>query len=182
MESDGKSVDLEGNPVTMQTGPIVWGQPGTNGQHAFYQLIHQGTKLIPADFIGFVHANHEVGTHQDLLTANCFAQTEALAFGDAAAPEGEPVPQLPRQPPDQHDPRRAPHPVHARPAGRDLRAQGVHAGHDLEHQLVRPVGRRARQAARHRDHPRARPQTREPELAHDSSTNALIRRYRRLRR
>ena len=57
MESDGKSVDLDGNPVTMQTGPIVWGQPGTNGQHAFYQLIHQGTKLIPADFIGFVHAN-----------------------------------------------------------------------------------------------------------------------------
>ncbi len=61
MESDGKSVDLDGKPVTMQTGPIVWGQPGTNGQHAFYQLIHQGTKLIPADFIGFVHANHEVG-------------------------------------------------------------------------------------------------------------------------
>src|ERR1700754_3992616 len=89
MESDGKSVDLDGHPVTMQTGPIVWGQPGTNGQHAFYQLIHQGTKLIPADFIGFVHANHEVGTHQDLLTANLFAQTEALAFG-RAAPEGEP--------------------------------------------------------------------------------------------
>ena len=61
MESNGKSVDLEGKPVTMQTGPIVWGQPGTNGQHAFYQLIHQGTKLIPCDFIGFVHANHEFG-------------------------------------------------------------------------------------------------------------------------
>src|SRR5205807_2824150 len=81
MESDGKSVDLDGNPVTMQTGPIVWGQPGTNGQHAFYQLLHQGTKLIPADFIGFVHANHEPGGHHDLLMANFFAQTEALAFG-----------------------------------------------------------------------------------------------------
>src|SRR5581483_304268 len=75
MESDGKSVDLDGNPVTYQTGPIVWGQPGTNGQHAFYQLIHQGTKLIPCDFIGFVHANHEVGDHQNLLMANFFAQT-----------------------------------------------------------------------------------------------------------
>ena len=89
MESDGKSVDLDGEPVTMQTGPIVWGQPGTNGQHAFFQLIHQGTKLIPADFIGFVHANHEVGEHQNLLTANFLAQTEALAFGKPA-PEGEP--------------------------------------------------------------------------------------------
>jgi glucose-6-phosphate isomerase len=89
MESNGKSVDLDGKPVTMQTGPIVWGQPGTNGQHAFYQLIHQGTKLIPADFIGFVHANHEVGEHQNLLTANLFAQTEALAFGKSA-PDGEP--------------------------------------------------------------------------------------------
>src|SRR6476660_6500380 len=86
MESDGKSVDLDGNPVTMQTSPIVWGQPGTNGQHAFYQLIHQGTKLIPADFIGFVHANHEVGDHQNLLTANLLAQTEALAFGKTAPP------------------------------------------------------------------------------------------------
>ena len=95
MESDGKSVDLDGNPVTMQTGPIVWGQPGTNGQHAFYQLIHQGTKLIPADFIGFVHANHEVGDHQDLLTANLLAQTEALAFGRGRAPRAEPYRNFP---------------------------------------------------------------------------------------
>jgi len=85
MESNGKSVDLAGHPVTMQTGPVVWGQPGTNGQHAFYQLLHQGTKLVPADFIGFVHANHEVGEHQNLLTANFFAQTEALAFGKTRA-------------------------------------------------------------------------------------------------
>src|SRR4051812_20997923 len=100
MESDGKSVDLEGAPVTMQTGPIVWGQPGTNGQHAFYQLIHQGTKLIPCDFIGFVHANHEVGDHQNLLTANLFAQTEALAFGKTTAEveaEGVSAPEVPHR-------------------------------------------------------------------------------------
>src|SRR5215211_7012381 len=81
MESDGKSVTLEGDPVPLSTGPVVWGQPGTNGQHAFYQLIHQGTRLIPSDFIGFVRAEHELGDHQDLLMANFFAQTEALAFG-----------------------------------------------------------------------------------------------------
>ena len=100
MESNGKSVDLEGNPVTYQTGPIVWGQPGTNGQHAYYQLIHQGTKLIPCDFIGFVHANHEVGDHQNLLMANFFAQTEALAFGKTAeevAAEGVPAFQVPHR-------------------------------------------------------------------------------------
>ncbi len=81
MESDGKHVDLDGNQVQVQTGPIVWGQPGTNGQHAFYQLIHQGTKLIPADFIGFLHTLNPLGNHHDLLTANLLAQTEALAFG-----------------------------------------------------------------------------------------------------
>jgi glucose-6-phosphate isomerase len=84
MESDGKSVDRDGNPVDWQTGPIVWGTPGTNGQHAYYQLIHQGTKLIPADFIGFVEPvspEADAYGHQDLLMANFFAQTEALAFG-----------------------------------------------------------------------------------------------------
>jgi glucose-6-phosphate isomerase len=81
MESDGKSVDRQGNPVDHQTGPIVWGQPGTNGQHAYYQLIHQGTKLIPCDFIGFAQPNHQVGDHHNLLMANYFAQPEALAFG-----------------------------------------------------------------------------------------------------
>jgi glucose-6-phosphate isomerase len=81
MESNGKSVDLEGNPVGTDTGPIVWGTPGTNGQHAYYQLIHQGTTLIPCDFVGFHRPAHEVGTHHDLLMANLFAQTEALAFG-----------------------------------------------------------------------------------------------------
>ncbi|MPZ88768.1 MAG: glucose-6-phosphate isomerase [Nitriliruptorales bacterium] len=81
MESNGKSVDLEGDPVETATGPVVWGQPGTNGQHAFHQLLHQGTRLIPCDFIGFCRPNHQVGRHQDLLMANLFAQTEALAFG-----------------------------------------------------------------------------------------------------
>jgi glucose-6-phosphate isomerase len=81
MESNGKRVDLDGNPVDYQTGPIVWGQPGTNGQHAFYQLIHQGTKLIPCDFIGFCETLNPLSPHHDLLMANFFAQTEALAFG-----------------------------------------------------------------------------------------------------
>ena len=81
MESNGKSVDLDGNPVSWDTGPILWGAPGTNGQHAFYQLLHQGTALVPCDFIGFCRPNHAVGHHHQLLMANFFAQTEALAFG-----------------------------------------------------------------------------------------------------
>jgi glucose-6-phosphate isomerase len=85
MESNGKSVTLSGERVDYQTGPIIWGQPGTNGQHAFYQLIHQGTKLIPCDFIGFAKSLNALGEHHDQLMANFFAQTEALAFGKTAA-------------------------------------------------------------------------------------------------
>ncbi|HVY26725.1 MAG TPA: glucose-6-phosphate isomerase [Polyangiaceae bacterium] len=85
MESNGKSVTLAGERVDYQTGPIIWGQPGTNGQHAFYQLIHQGTKLIPCDFIGFAKSLNPLGEHHDQLMANFFAQTEALAFGKTAA-------------------------------------------------------------------------------------------------
>jgi glucose-6-phosphate isomerase len=81
MESNGKSVRLDGSAVDHQTGEIFWGEPGTNGQHAFYQLIHQGTKLIPADFIGFSEPNHDTGTMHDLFMSNFFAQTGALAFG-----------------------------------------------------------------------------------------------------
>ncbi|HEU4580166.1 MAG TPA: glucose-6-phosphate isomerase [Polyangiaceae bacterium] len=81
MESNGKSVGVDGTRVPQQTGPVIWGQPGTNGQHAFYQLLHQGTKLIPADFIGFSRSLNPLGDHHDLLMANFFAQTEALAFG-----------------------------------------------------------------------------------------------------
>jgi glucose-6-phosphate isomerase len=81
MESNGKSVRLDGSTVDYQTGEIFWGEPGTNGQHAFYQLIHQGTKLIPADFIGFSRPNHDTGTMHDLFMSNFLAQTAALAFG-----------------------------------------------------------------------------------------------------
>jgi len=85
MESNGKSVDRQGRAVGWQTGPVIWGEPGTNGQHAFYQLIHQGAKLIPADFIGFCRSHNPVSDHHAKLMANCFAQTEALAFGRTAA-------------------------------------------------------------------------------------------------
>ena len=81
MESNGKQTTIDGREVDYQTGPIYWGEPGTNGQHSFYQLIHQGTKLIPCDFIAFIHPLNELGYHHDLLIANVFAQTEALAFG-----------------------------------------------------------------------------------------------------
>ena len=81
MESNGKHVRLDGTPVDYQTGPIYWGEPGTNGQHSFYQLIHQGTRLIPCDFLAFGQALNKLGRHHDLLMANVFAQTEALAFG-----------------------------------------------------------------------------------------------------
>jgi glucose-6-phosphate isomerase len=101
MESNGKSVDREGRPVQWQTGPVVWGTPGTNGQHAYYQLIHQGTKLIPADFIGFAEPvaelSGELKAQHDLLMANFFAQTQALAFGktaDEVRAEGVPEEQV----------------------------------------------------------------------------------------
>ncbi len=93
MESNGKHVTLDGSHVNYDTGPIYWGEPGTNGQHSFYQLIHQGTRIIPADFIGFVKAITPLGRHHDILLANVFAQTEALAFGktpDQVKAEGTP--------------------------------------------------------------------------------------------
>jgi glucose-6-phosphate isomerase len=85
MESNGKNVTLDGKKVNYQTGPVYWGEPGTNGQHSFYQLIHQGTRLIPCDFIAFGHALTPLGRHHDILLANVFAQAEALAFGKTAA-------------------------------------------------------------------------------------------------
>ena len=93
MESNGKSVRLDGSAVAGDTGPIVWGEPGTNGQHAFYQLLHQGTRIVPVDFIGFATPHHPYREHHDLLMANLFAQSEALAFGRDAAP-GEPYRQF----------------------------------------------------------------------------------------
>ena len=93
MESNGKSVTVDGGAVSWPTGAIVWGEPGTNGQHAYYQLIHQGTRLIPCDFIGFARADHDLDEHHHLLMANFFAQTEALAFGKSREEvDGEDVP------------------------------------------------------------------------------------------
>ena len=100
MESNGKSVKLDGTPVAGQTGEIFWGEPGTNGQHAFYQLLHQGTKLVPADFIAFAESTHDTGDQQDLLMANCLAQTKALAFGKTAeeiTAEGTPAALVPHK-------------------------------------------------------------------------------------
>jgi glucose-6-phosphate isomerase len=93
MESNGKSVTLSGRSVDYDTSPVYWGEPGTNGQHSFYQLLHQGTRLVPIDFVGFLHTLNPLGSHQDLLTANVFAQGEALAFGktpEQVAAEGTP--------------------------------------------------------------------------------------------
>ena len=100
MESNGKSVRADGTPAGTATGPVVWGQPGTNGQHAFHQLLHQGTDIVPVEFIGFYRPNHELTEHHDLLMANLFAQSEALAFGTPDAGPSE------AGPPDTGDPHR----------------------------------------------------------------------------
>src|SRR3989475_5221299 len=116
MESNGKHVTLDGTPVDYDTGPIVWGEPGTNGQHSFYQLIHQGTTPVPCDLIAFHETLNPVGRHHDLLLANVFAQAEALAFGktpDEVRARGHTrlaraAPDFRREPPDVGDPRRPP--------------------------------------------------------------------------
>ena len=185
MESDGKHVDLEGKQVNYQTGPIIWGQPGTNGQHAFYQLIHQGTKLIPCDFIGFYQALNPLGPHHDLLMANFFAQTEALAFGKTAeevAAEGVPAFQVPHRTFEGNRPtntilapRLTPetlgklialyeHKVFVQGTIWNIDSfdqWGVELGKVLASRIIPEL-----QSAD------------EPRLAHDSSTNTLIRRYR----
>ncbi len=151
MESNGKHVTLDGVGVGYQTAPIYWGEPGTNGQHSFYQLIHQGTKLIPCDFIGFCQPLNPLGNHHDLLMSNLFAQSEALAFGkteDEVKAEGTPdwlvpAPRLRGQSPNQHNSRRASDAGIARGFGGALRAQRLHPRDDLEHRFIRPVGRRA---------------------------------------
>jgi glucose-6-phosphate isomerase len=188
MESDGKSVDLEGRRVDYQTGPIIWGQPGTNGQHAYYQLIHQGTKLIPCDFIGFSKSLNPLGPHHDLLMANLFAQTEALAFGKTAeevAADGVPVFQVPHRTFEGNHPtntilaeRLTPetlgrlialyeHKVFVQGTIWNINSfdqWGVELGKVLANRIVPELSSEA-----------------EPDLKHDSSTNALIRRYRRER-
>ena len=163
MESNGKHVTLDGAHVDYDTGAIYWGEPGTNGQHSFYQLIHQGTRLIPVDFIGFAKTLNPLRDHHDLLMSNVFAQAEALGFGkteeevraDGTPEDDRPPPGDGGQPPDQHDPGRAAHPADPRRAHRSLRAQRLHPGRGLEYRLLRPMGRRARQGAGGPDHPRA---------------------------
>jgi glucose-6-phosphate isomerase len=188
MESDGKHVDLEGRPVNYQTGPIIWGQPGTNGQHAFYQLIHQGTKLIPCDFIGFCQALNPLGPHHDLLMANFFAQTEALAFGKTAeevAAEGVPAFQVPHRTFEGNRPtntiladRLTPETLGKLIALYEHKVfvQGTIWHIDSFDQWGVELGK----VLANRIIPELQG-TGEPRLAHDSSTNTLIRRYRRLR-
>ena len=188
MESNGKSVTLEGRPVRVGTGPVVWGQPGTNGQHAFYQLIHQGTRLIPCDFLGFCRPAELVGDHHDLLMANFLAQTEALAFGktpEEVKAEGTPEWLVPHRTFDGNRPtstilaeRLTPetlgtlvalyeHSVFTQGAIWHIDSfdqWGVELGKVLASRIVPELESPS-----------------EPRLAHDSSTNALIRRYRRQR-
>lgn len=185
MESNGKSVDQQGRVVGWQTGPIIWGEPGTNGQHAFYQLIHQGTKLIPADFIGFSRSHNPVGDHQAKLMANCFAQTEALAFGRTAAEvaaQGTPPELVPHKVFEGNRPTNTiladeltpavlgklialyEHKIFTQGVIWDIFSfdqWGVQLGKELAGKILPELIASA-----------------EPELRHDSSTNALIRRFR----
>ncbi len=177
MESNGKSVTLDGKRVDYQTGAIYWGEPGTNGQHSFYQLIHQGTKLIPCDFIGFAKSLNPTGAHHDLLMANLFAQSEALAFGKIAD-----------EPHRTFDGNRPSNTLLAERLTPEMLGKlvalyehvvftqgviwnvgtfdqwGVQLGKVLAQQIVPELEATA-----------------EPTLRHDSSTNTLIRRYRRCR-
>jgi len=188
MESNGKRVTLDGAPADDQTGPIFWGEPGTNGQHSFYQLIHQGTKLVPCDFIGFCRTLHPLGRHHDLLMANVFAQTEALAFGKTAEEvraEGDPAWRVPHRVFDGNRPSNTILAERLTPATlgalvalyeHSVFTQGTvwrvdsfdQWGVELGKVLAGRVAGELESAA-------------EPALAHDSSTNALIRRYRSLR-
>jgi len=188
MESNGKRVRRDGVPVTYQTGPVVWGTPGTNGQHAYYQLIHQGTTLIPVDFITFLHPAHDLGEQHDLLTANALAQAEALAFGKTADevtaegvaaelvahktfPGNHPSTMLVA---DKLTPRTLgqlvalyEHKVFVQGAIWQINSfdqWGVELGKALAQRIA----------------PELQSDT-EPELSHDSSTNALIKRYRAAR-
>jgi glucose-6-phosphate isomerase len=188
MESNGKHVTLDGTPVGYQTGPIYWGEPGTNGQHSFYQLIHQGTKLIPCDFIGFSHALNPIGNHHDLLMSNLFAQTEALAFGkteDEVKAEGAPKGLAPHRVFDGNRPtntlllaRLMPETLGSLVAlyEHSVFTQGVIWNIDSFDQWGVELGKVLAQ----RTLPELESAS-EPALGHDSSTNALIRRYRALR-
>jgi glucose-6-phosphate isomerase len=185
MESNGKHVTLDGAPVDYETGPIVWGEPGTNGQHSFYQLIHQGTTLVPSDFIAFCRPLDPIGRHHDLLTANVFAQTEALAFGKTAAEvtaEGTPAGLVPHRVFEGNRPtttiladRLTPETLGALVAlyEHSVFTQGAIWSIDSFDQWGVELGK----ALAQRIVPELESAS-EPRLAHDSSTNALVRRYR----
>jgi glucose-6-phosphate isomerase len=184
MESNGKSVTLDGARVDYETGTIYWGEPGTNGQHSFYQLIHQGTRLIPCDFIGFLHTLNPLGEHHDLLMANVFAQTEALAFGKNAEEvraEGTPDRLIPHRVFEGDRPTNTLLAERLTPAmlgklvalyEHSVFTQGVVWSINPFDQWGVELGKAL--ATRIADELRADA----PELAHDSSTNALIERYR----
>ncbi len=163
MESNGKHVTLEGKHVDTQTGPVYWGEPGTNGQHSFYQLIHQGTRLIPCDFIGFYKTLNSIGHHHDILMANVFAQTEALAFGKTAEQvkaEGTPDNLVPHRVFEGNRPSNTllADVLTPRLLGSLIALYehiGLHAGLRVEHRQLRPVGRGARQGARAENRERA---------------------------
>ena len=188
MESNGKHVTLEGEPVGHETGPIYWGEPGTNGQHSFYQLIHQGTRLIPCDFIAFAKPLNAVGRHHDMLLANVFAQTEALAFGktpEQVKAEGTPDWLVPHRVFEGNRPsntllaeRLTPETLGKLVALYEhaVFTQGVIWNIDSFDQWGVELGKVLAQ--------RIIPELEnasEPALEHDSSTNTLIRRYRALR-
>jgi glucose-6-phosphate isomerase len=188
MESNGKHVTLAGKLVTEQTSPIYWGEPGTNGQHSFYQLIHQGTRLIPCDFIAFAQPLNRLGRHHDMLLANVFAQTEALAFGktaDEVKAEGTPDALVPHRVFEGNRPSNTILMDRLTPAAlgklvalyeHSVFTQGVIWDIDSFDQWGVELGKVLAQ--------RIIPELEgaaESTLGHDSSTNNLIRRYRGLK-
>jgi glucose-6-phosphate isomerase len=188
MESNGKHVTLDGARVEHDTGPIYWGEPGTNGQHSFYQLIHQGTRLIPCDFIGFAQTLNPLGEHHDILLANVFAQTEALAFGksaEAVKAEGTPDWLVPHRTFEGNRPSNVLLLDRLTPAAlgklvalyeHSVFTQGAIWQIDCFDQWGVELGKVLAQ----RIVPQLESAT-EPKLEHDSSTNNLIRRYRKLK-
>jgi glucose-6-phosphate isomerase len=188
MESNGKHVTIAGTPVEHQTGPIYWGEPGTNGQHSFYQLIHQGTRFIPCDFIAFTHPLNALGRHHDLLLANVFAQTEALAFGkthEQVKAEGTPDWLVPHRVCEGNRPSNTILMDRLTPAAlgklvalyeHSVFTQGTIWNIDSFDQWGVELGKVLAQ----RIIPELESKS-EPKLGHDSSTNNLIRRYRRLK-
>ncbi len=188
MESNGKHVTLDGTVVDYQTGGVYWGEPGTNGQHSFYQLIHQGTKLIPLDLIGFGKPLNPLGDHHDVLMSNVFAQAEALAFGkteEEVRAEGTPPTIAPHRIMEGNRPtnvilaeKLTPHTLGALVAlyEHSVFSQGVIWGIDSFDQWGVELGK----VLAKRIIPELKSET-EPQLSHDSSTNALIRRYRSLK-